>query len=136
MTHAGYTGPLCRRVTIRTLPDEAHLEIFSFYVDQLEVEGENIEAWITLVHVCQRWRNVVFVSSHRLNLRLMCTGDRPVRKMLDIWPALPISLFDYRPKSSKEEGGATSLLRLSATIAYIKLSFSLFRVPSSKDTWQ
>ena len=63
MTHAGYTGPLCRRVTIGTLPDEAHREIFNFYVDQLEIEAENIEAWIILVHVCQRWRKVVFCIS-------------------------------------------------------------------------
>ena len=43
-----------------------------------------------MVHVCQRWRYLVFGSPRRLYLQLFCTQTRPVRKMLDIWPALPI----------------------------------------------
>ena len=56
---------------------------------------ENLEAWITLVHVCQRWRGLVFASPRRLNLRLVCTRGKPVREMLDIWPTLPI-VVDYQ----------------------------------------
>ena len=40
--------------------------------------------------MCQRWRNLVFASPRRLDLQLRCTQKRPVREMLDIWPALPI----------------------------------------------
>jgi len=46
------------------------------------------------VHVCQRWRNIVFASPRRLNLRLLCEDRKPVRKLLNIWPALPIVIQD------------------------------------------
>src|SRR6266446_148911 len=49
-----------------------------------------IEAWQSLVHVCRRWRNVVFGSRHRLNLRLVCKPKTPARDTLDVWPALPL----------------------------------------------
>ncbi len=74
------------------LPDDALLEVFNFYVEPSE--DEDIEAWITLVHVCQQWRYIVFASPRRLNLQLLCTKDRPVRKMLGVWPALPIAVRD------------------------------------------
>ncbi len=73
------------------LPDIALLNIFDCY---LRGSG-GIEAWRTLVHVCQEWRNLIFGSPHRLNLRLVCTARRPVREMLEIWPPLPIVIFPY-----------------------------------------
>ena len=80
-------------VTIETLPDLALLEIFDFYVyaDYWDHE-EELLAWITLVHVCRKWRSVVFGSPLRLNLRLHCVARTPVRKTLDVWPPLPISI--------------------------------------------
>ena len=76
------------------LPDIVLLEIFDFYMDE-ELEDEDIEAWHTLVHVCRNWRNVVFGSPRRLNLRLCCTAETPVRQMLDVWPLLPIIIRVY-----------------------------------------
>ena len=73
------------------LPDVALLELFEFYVDELEAR---IEAWHTLVHVCQKWRNVVFGSPRRLRLQLFCHHRTPVRKTLDVWPDLPIVIRD------------------------------------------
>jgi hypothetical protein len=67
------------------LPDVALIEIFAFYVYQ-----ERIEAWHTLVHVCRKWRSLVFGSLRRLDLELCCTARTPVKKMLDVWPLLPI----------------------------------------------
>ena len=67
------------------LPDVALLEIFGFYV-----HGAWISAWHTLVHVCRKWRFVVFGSPRRLNLRLRCTASTPVRETLDAWPLFPI----------------------------------------------
>ena len=49
-----------------------------------------IEEWITLTHVCRRWRTVVFQSPRRLNLRLLCTPETPTRDTLDIWPPFPL----------------------------------------------
>ena len=73
------------RVTIGKLPDDVLLEIFDFYLDKAL-----IEAWHTLVHVCQKWRNVVVGSPQRLELRLHCTESTPVRETLGAWPLLPI----------------------------------------------
>jgi hypothetical protein len=73
------------RVTIDILPDDVLLDIFDFHV------YENVEeAWMELVQVCQRWRNVVFGSPHRLNLQLVCTDSTRVREMFSIWPPLTI----------------------------------------------
>jgi hypothetical protein len=69
------------------LPDLALLEIFYFYM------GQQIDAWQTLVHVCRKWRIVVFGSPHRLGLRLLCSTSTPVREMLDVWPPLPIVIM-------------------------------------------
>ena len=53
------------------------------------------EEWRALVHVCQKWRNNVFGSPHRLDLQLFCTDRTPVRKMLDVWPLLPIVVMGF-----------------------------------------
>ena len=84
------------RVTINVLPDFALLEIFDFCVDDvcdmldLTRIYEDIEAWHTLVHVCRKWRNIVFGSPRRLNLRLHCRARTQVKKNLTVWPRLPI----------------------------------------------
>ena len=73
------------------LPDLPLLVIFDCYLH----EARGIEAWRTLVHVCRKWRNLIFGSPYHLNLRLVCTARRPVRDMLEIWPPLPIVIFPY-----------------------------------------
>ncbi|KAI0290809.1 hypothetical protein BC826DRAFT_524323 [Russula brevipes] len=77
----------------RVLPDDVLLEIFNVYTDEIS------DGWPTLVHVCRLWRNVVFASTHRLNLQLLCTDKTPAGKMLDIWPALPIIIKNYDGRS-------------------------------------
>ena len=72
-----------------TLPEEILLQVFAFYT----CEDYDDEEWVTLVHVCQRWRSIVFAAPRRLNLQLICTSETPVSKMLDIWPALPIYIL-------------------------------------------
>ena len=50
-------------MTFDMLPDDVLLEIFDFYVDEeegLPFKSIYIQEWITLVHVCRRWRRVVF----------------------------------------------------------------------------
>jgi hypothetical protein len=72
-------------MTIDMLPDVVLLEIFDFYLRETY-----IEEWHILVHVCRKWRDVVFGSPRHLNLRLFCKARTPVREMLYIWPVLPI----------------------------------------------
>ena len=79
---------------IDMLPDDVLLEIFHFYVDEAwneyGLEKMRMKAWQSLVHVCRRWRSVVFGSPRRLDLRLVCTFNTPVRDTVDVWPALPL----------------------------------------------
>jgi hypothetical protein len=78
------------------LPDVALLTVFDFYLhEDCGHLGDPLEAWYTLVHVCREWRNLVFGSRRRLNLRLLCTYTTPVKEMLDIWPPLPLVLRSY-----------------------------------------
>ena len=73
-------------VTIDILPDDVLLEIFTVYLGT----DIQVEKWHGLIHVCRRWRHVVFASPRRLDLRLVCTPRRRVKEMLDVWPALPL----------------------------------------------
>jgi hypothetical protein len=77
---------------IDVLPDDALLEIFDFYtiINLPYGDKTRVEAWQSLVHVCQRWRGLVLESRCRLNLQLYCSPKTPARDKLDVWPALPL----------------------------------------------
>ena len=82
---------LHKKMTTDALPDEVLLHSFYFYVDQ----NPNGDSWHTLVHVCQRWRFVVFASPKYLNLRLLCNHDRLAKQLLDVWPSsFPVVITD------------------------------------------
>ena len=78
-------------LTINILPDDALLEIFNIYL----VEESRTQKWHTIVHVCRRWRRIVFASPRRLDLRILCTTRTEV-KALHIWPTLPIQVWAAR----------------------------------------
>ena len=83
------------------LPDDVLLEIFGFYMENPSYRGKaEIEAWKSLVHVCRRWRSLVFGSPHHLNLTLFCTPETPARDTLDVWPALPLLIAGNMASSS------------------------------------
>ena len=76
-----------------TLPDDVLLEIFNSYLNEYSLgiyKDRREKAWQLLVHVCRRWRSVVFGSPGHLDLRLVCTGRTPTRDRLDVWPTLPL----------------------------------------------
>ena len=87
-------------LTIDDLPDNDLLAIFDFFVvryrhlDFREFRDPEtkwkIEWWQSLVHVCRRWRGLVFGSPRRLDLRLYYDPRRSARKTLDVWPAFPL----------------------------------------------
>jgi hypothetical protein len=89
------------QATIDMLPDVALLEIFDCYVNHAQEENHGylpkipIQAWHTLVHVCRKWRTIVFGSPHRLHLHLLCTDRTPVKETLAVWPPLPIVIELY-----------------------------------------
>src|SRR6266849_8034109 len=72
------------------LPDDALLEIFNRYrEDQLYFITW---WWETFVHVCRRWRRIVFASPGHLHLLLACNGNTPTKTTPLIWPPLPIAI--------------------------------------------
>ena len=76
---------------IDVLHDDALLSIFDFCVARVRYQdNREIEAWQSLVHVCRRWRTLVFQSACRLNLQLYLTPQTPTKDTLDVWPALPL----------------------------------------------
>jgi hypothetical protein len=98
-------------IRIDILPDEVLLEIFDFYM-VLRLVGEFkrvTEAWQALVHVCRRWRSLVFASPRRLNLRLFCTPATPARDTLDVWPALPLIVWGNIASSSSTDNVIAAL---------------------------
>ena len=77
------------------LTDNILLEIFDFY--RLTYGNTLSWEWHVLVHVCRRWRQIVFESPSRLHLTIRCTSKSHVEN-LGIWPAFPIAIdFDSIP---------------------------------------
>ncbi len=72
------------------LPDDVLLVVFDFYLVKYPKRDKDTSRWQTLVHVCRRWRSIVFGSPRRLNLKLRCTPKTPARDSLDVWPGLPL----------------------------------------------
>ena len=82
--------------TLHILPDDVLLEIFNFLLMTWFGLHGRIRGWQVLTHVCRRWRSVVFQSPRRLNLRILCTPKTPARDALDLWPPLPLVIYDPR----------------------------------------
>ena len=96
---------------IDVLPDDVLLEIFDFYMSVNLLYGgkTETEAWQSLIHVCRRWRNLVFGSPRHLNLKLYCTSETPAKDRLGIWPALPLIIESTPTLSSSPDNIVTAL---------------------------
>ena len=105
-------------MTIGVLPDDVLLEIFDCY-DALFLLKK--DAWHTLVHVSRKWRRIVFDSPRRLNLRLLCSARTPARKMLTIWPPLPIILREHH-YSARDVDNIIAALEQHNRVCDIQLS--------------
>ena len=118
---------------IDILPDDLLLPIFDYCVDQNGFNKEEIEVWQTLVHVCRRWRSVVFGSPLRLKLRLVCTPTTPARNMLDVWPALP--LYIRCPRTFREESADNILAVLERSNRVYQISLLYFSSSDFENFW-
>jgi hypothetical protein len=88
-------GESYRRATaIDMLPDDVLLEIFDLYRKghYNHPLPSPVWEWHILVHVCRRWRQIIFGSPRRLDLQILCTYKTPVRKILGHWPDFPIAV--------------------------------------------
>ena len=102
--------------TINMLPDNVFLDIFELGVSE----------WQRLVHVCRRWRYIIFASPRRLDLTLLCTYGTSVKKNLSCWPPLPIIVdyftWDNRAFPPDYEDDITAALEYPDRIHSIKLA--------------
>ena len=118
-------------VTINVLPDDVLLAIFDFHVvkyqDLYLIESSvddtkrMIESWNSLIHVCRRWRGLVFGSPRRLNLQIFCTAGTSARKSLDVWPTLPLLIQGDVSETSVDNVAAE--LGHNDRICHINLDF-------------
>ena len=165
-TEFGSADRLYPRVTIDVLPDDVLLDTFEFYLGKDDPNGSdytrNYHEWQTLVHVCGRWRYIVFASPRHLDLKLCCPPPRrrPNLKMMEIWPALPIVIFSEDMQSRdvtnviatlkhhnrvckvyyRNEGLPNSLLKAFAAVdeplpALTNLRLSIFHVSVLPDSF-
>lgn len=110
------------------LPDEVLLEIFNICVNQgqdsKEEMNKEMRSWQILIHVCRRWRIIVFGSPRRLNLRLFCTPQTPADDTLGIWPALPL-LIQGTISSASDADNTTTMLDYSDRMRSINFEISI-----------
>jgi F-box-like len=112
---------------IDTLPDDVLLAIFDFSWDEDHITKKQVEAWQLLVQVCRRWRSVVFGSTRRLNLRLVCTPGTPAMDTLHVWPPLPLFIRCYGNYTTKSLDNIVTVLGRSNRVCQIDLMY----IPSS-----
>ena len=117
----GDIAKLQQQVTIGTLPDDVLLKIFKRFVDEMYGRyDETSEEWRTLVHICQRWRNLAFTYPYHLNLQLFCKPPwRSVKKMLDIWSELPIFIYAWDHPDQKAKYEVAAALKLNHRVSRI-----------------
>jgi hypothetical protein len=108
------------QVTIDNLPDDVLVEIFQALVGS----SRRGAGWQGLVQVCQRWRNLVFGSPLHLGVRLCCTARTSLREILDVWPALPISINQHLCSilSQVERENLFAILELHQRVCEIDLT--------------
>ena len=117
------------RAVIDLLPDELLLGIFNHIRrsgTKLEFNRLPVWKWHVLVHVCRRWRHIVFTSPFSLDINLLCTYSTPVRKYLACWPSLPVIVnYDcWREITPNVEANIIDALGHHGPISQIKLKVS------------
>ena len=113
-TESGGADRLYLRVTVDALPDNVLLEIFELDLGKDSVDGfdygHDHTRWQKLVHVCRRWRSIVFASPLRLDLAIEFRESANSRA-LDIWPALPILIYVFGIRSKEQVTNVIAALR-------------------------
>ena len=95
-------------MNIDTLYDDVLLEIFGFCMYDNFDWGHQC-AWLQLVHVCRRWRCLIFASPRHLDLRLFCTPRRLLND-LAIWPEFPIVIKAYETPQPQDVDNIIAVL--------------------------
>ena len=132
-------GNSTRTVSIDVLDDDSLLHVFYLYRPSLSGEdqdddvrlmgGNEIETrgrwWYTLVHVCQRWRNIIFRSASYLGIFLVCTYGTPIADMLAHSPPLPLIVHydtEGRDITTDDEDGIIFALKQRDRVLRVRLA--------------
>jgi hypothetical protein len=86
-----------RETIINVLPDDVLLQIFEWCRVDCNPPWSPFDPALDLhrlIHICRRWRQVIFSSPPCLAVYLLCTYRKPASKNLGFWPAFPI-VIDY-----------------------------------------
>ena len=82
--------------------------------------------WHRLAQVCRRWRYVIFEYPQRLDLRIVLTYGKMIRKTPKFWPDLPITLWYPRRTfyPPRDENNILNNLKNPARIGGIDLDIT------------
>jgi hypothetical protein len=110
-----------RTGTIGRLSDAVLLKIFRYCLHK------SPRFWLRLVHVCRKWRYIVFASQQALHLRLFCAPGTPVLKTLNCWPPFSIVMayggpLALDPPAPEDEVNIIAALKQSARVRSISLT--------------
>jgi hypothetical protein len=112
--------------TIGILSDNVLLEIFDWCRKRDHQSGHFPLfcgwKWYLLVHVCRKWRQIIYASPRRLDLQLLCTYGTPFRKILGIWPVFPIIIQFCSAFAPIDKDSVISALKHPDRVSRIKLS--------------
>lgn len=94
------------------LPEEILLEIFDHYRVDAIAWWSTPRKWLRLAHVCRRWRQLISVSAHRLDLRILCKSGTNIGRIIGSWPNLPVVVqFEGCPRAKSLSDNITVALR-------------------------
>ena len=79
-----------KKTPIHNLDDDSLLQIFSYYRLEDEFNWYLRLAWLELVHVCPRWRKLIYDTWSYLDMCLLLTNNSPSIDTLSHLPPLPL----------------------------------------------
>ena len=94
------TSDMGFKTPIHNLDDDSILQIFSCYRLEDEFDWYLRLAWLKLVHVCPRWRKIIYDSWSHLDMCLLLTNNSPSIDTLSHLPPLPL-VVHYSDRTSR-----------------------------------
>jgi hypothetical protein len=90
--------------------------------------------WHRLVHVCRRWRLIIYMSPRRLDLQILCKSGASIERILASWGTLPLTVrLKGGPKSKSLPKNIAIALRHPDRVREIDLGLTSTTVGSIVD---
>ena len=111
------------RLEVDDLPDDLLIYIFKLYRRDIDYYYD-AWPWLALVHVCKRWRRIIFAWPHHIDVRHDCKSGTAVTKALDAWPNLPISIRSRLNHNLIDSDGGDLIAALEHRDRMVGIDFS------------